>query len=142
MLQKVKRSMSARHSYVWFLLLSRLLLVAPRPSSGGAGDGEVADAAMKRRPRRGSRRCCSGRPTSIAPQVDGTTALHWAVRVDDLETGGPADPRRRERVGGEPRGRDAAAARRDERQRADARQADQGRRRSERAADAGPATPR
>ena len=32
-----------------------------------------------------------------APQVDGTTALHWAVQANDIETAGSVDPRGRKK---------------------------------------------
>ena len=106
-----------------------------------AAGSEVADAAMKRNS--DAVRALLQRKADVnAPQIDGTTALHWAVRVDDLEMADLLIRAGANVVGGEPRRRDAAAARRDERQRGDARQADQGRRRPERAADASTATRR
>src|SRR5437868_4365270 len=46
---------------------------------------EIADAAM--RGNKEAVRASLQRKVDVnAPQVDGTTALHWAVRADDLET--------------------------------------------------------
>jgi ankyrin repeat protein len=51
----------------------------------GAAGSELADAAMKRNS--GAVRSLLQRKADVnAPQIDGTTALHWAVRFDDLET--------------------------------------------------------
>ena len=62
-----------------FLFTAMLVTVSAR-----AATSEVADAAMK-----GSRdavRALLLRKADVnAPQIDGTTALHWAVRSDDLE---------------------------------------------------------
>src|SRR5688572_6584422 len=52
-------------------------------ASAGAATSEVADAAM--RGRLDAVRALVQRKADVnAPQVDGTTALHWAVRQDDL----------------------------------------------------------
>src|SRR5215475_12049153 len=45
---------------------------------------ELADAAMNRN-RDAVRSLLQKKADVNAPQVDGTTALHWAVRADDLE---------------------------------------------------------
>jgi len=50
-----------------------------------AGSSDVADAAMNRN-RDAVRSLLQKKADVNAPQVDGTTALHWAVRGDDLET--------------------------------------------------------
>ncbi len=51
----------------------------------GAASADVADAAM--RGNRDAVRALLQRKADVnAPQVDGTTALHWAARLDDLET--------------------------------------------------------
>src|SRR5215813_9604973 len=50
-----------------------------------AATSEVADAAMNRN-RDAVRSLLQKKADVNAPQVDGTTALHWAVRGDDLET--------------------------------------------------------
>ena len=70
-----------------------------------------------------------------APQIDGTTALHWAVQADDLETadlliraGANVSAANRD-------GRDAAASRHRQRKRGHDREAHQGRRRPQRPAD-------
>ena len=57
------------------------LLVAVK---AGAATSEVADAAMKGN-RDAVRTLLQRKADVSAPQIDGTTALHWAVRVDDLD---------------------------------------------------------
>jgi ankyrin repeat protein len=52
--------------------------------TASAATSEVADAA-KRRDRDGVRAALARKADVNAPQVDGTTALHWAVEHDDLE---------------------------------------------------------
>ena len=52
--------------------------------TAGAAPSEIADAAMKGN--RDAVRALLQRKADLnAPQIDGTTALHWAVRVDDLD---------------------------------------------------------
>jgi ankyrin len=51
----------------------------------GAAGTELADAAMKRNGE-AVRSLLQRKADVNAPQIDGTTALHWAVRLDDLET--------------------------------------------------------
>jgi ankyrin repeat protein len=53
-------------------------------SMASAATSEVADAA-RRRDRDGVRAALARKADVNAPQVDGTTALHWAVEHDDLE---------------------------------------------------------
>ena len=53
----------------------------------GAGRSDVADAAMKG-DRTAVRLLLQQKADVNAPQVDGATALHWAVYRDDLETAG------------------------------------------------------
>jgi ankyrin repeat protein len=60
-----------------------LLLVSTAGQAAAAGS-EVADAAMKQN-REAVRSLLQRKVNVNAPQVDGTTALHWAVRADDLE---------------------------------------------------------
>src|SRR5215468_8811914 len=50
-----------------------------------AASSDIADAAMKR-DRDAVRSLLQKKADVNATQVDGTTALHWAVRSDDLET--------------------------------------------------------
>src|SRR5436190_14818011 len=50
-----------------------------------AANSDVADAAMNRN-KTAVRSLLLKKADVNAPQVDGTTALHWAVRADDLET--------------------------------------------------------
>jgi ankyrin repeat protein len=73
--------------YATGCLLAAVLMWLP-PSGGSvaaAAASEVADAVMKGN--RAAVRALLARKADVnAPQVDGTTALHWAVRVDDLET--------------------------------------------------------
>jgi ankyrin repeat protein len=52
---------------------------------GAAGSADLADAAMKGN-RDAVRSLLLKKADVNAAQVDGTTALHWAVRADDLET--------------------------------------------------------
>ena len=71
--------MSLRH-----LLAGCVLALLVVPEVGAAGS-ELADAAMKQN--RDAVRSLLKRKADVnAPQLDGTTALHWAVRFDDLET--------------------------------------------------------
>ena len=60
------------------LALTASLICAASPS-------EVADAAMKGN-KQAVRSLIQQKANVNAPQSDGTTALHWAVRADDLET--------------------------------------------------------
>ena len=53
--------------------------------AAGAAGSEVADAVMKRN-REAARSLLQRKADVNAPQIDGTTALHWAVRLDDLDT--------------------------------------------------------
>src|SRR5262252_6842630 len=50
-----------------------------------AGSSDIADAAMSRN-KDAVRSLLLKKVDVNATQVDGTTALHWAVRADDLET--------------------------------------------------------
>ena len=59
-----------------------LLLLSALPAR--AATSEVADAAMKGN-RDAVRALLRRKADANAPQIDGTTALHWAVRVDDLD---------------------------------------------------------
>jgi uncharacterized protein len=64
----------------WILTCCALL-----PAAGLFGAGsDVADAAMKGN-REAVRSLLDRKADVNAPQVDGTTALHWAVEADDLE---------------------------------------------------------
>ncbi|HUG62172.1 MAG TPA: ankyrin repeat domain-containing protein [Methylomirabilota bacterium] len=60
------------------------LLAVLTAGDAAAAGSEVADAAMKQ-DREALRALLQRKADVNAPQVDGTTALHWAVRVDDLE---------------------------------------------------------
>ncbi len=53
--------------------------------SGFAAASEIADAAMNKNPQ-AVRALIQQKVDVNAPQADGTTALHWAARWDDLET--------------------------------------------------------
>jgi ankyrin repeat protein len=65
-------------------VLGSLLVAALLAARAGAATSEVADAAMKGN--RDAVRAALARKADVnAPQVDGTTALHWAVRADDGE---------------------------------------------------------
>src|SRR5262245_28219816 len=50
-----------------------------------AAGSDVADAAMRGN-KTALRTLLQKKADVNAPQVDGTTALHWAVRADDLES--------------------------------------------------------
>src|SRR5262249_45231152 len=50
-----------------------------------AASSDIADAAMNRN-KEAVRSLLQKKADVNAAQVDGTTALHWAVRADDLET--------------------------------------------------------
>src|SRR5712691_7910873 len=66
---------------MWMKCCGVVLLTA---SLLGAAASDVADAAMKGN--RDAVRSLLQRKADVnAPQTDGTTALHWAVRSDDLE---------------------------------------------------------
>ena len=61
-----------------------LAFLLAAPAAALAATSEVADAAMKAD--RAAVRAAIARKADVnAPQVDGTTALHWAVEHDDLE---------------------------------------------------------
>src|SRR5262249_20151177 len=76
--QEMKGTQEMKSTMRIALLLLPLTLTAAAPS-------EVADAVE--RGNREALRALLARKASVnAPQVDGTTALHWAVRSDDLET--------------------------------------------------------
>ena len=107
-----------------------LLVVGVAGVAGGAGRSDVADAVMKG-DKAALRALLQQKADVNAPQVDGATALHWAVYRDDVETRRPADWRRRQGRRGESRGRHAAGDGVALRQPADDRRAAQGRRRRE-----------
>jgi ankyrin repeat protein len=65
-------------------VLGSLLAAALFAVQAGAATSEVADAAMKGN-RDAVRAALARKADANAPQVDGTTALHWAVRADDGE---------------------------------------------------------
>ena len=76
---------------------------ACRRAAGRSRKRSAARRGRKgRRQRGGASRCCRSASTSTSPEPDGTTALHWAVRNDDLDARRPADSRRRQRQGREP----------------------------------------
>src|SRR5215510_12293940 len=61
------------------------LIVLLSGVNAGAAGSDLADAAMRQN-RNAVRQLLSQKVDVNAPQADGTTALHWAVRLDDLET--------------------------------------------------------
>jgi cytohesin len=66
-------------------LFGSCLLLLMAATSAAAAGSELADAVMKRNT--SQVRALLARKTDVnGRQVDGTTALHWAVRLDDLET--------------------------------------------------------
>jgi ankyrin len=60
------------------------LLVLLSAGEVRAANSDVADAAMKGN-REAVRSLLLRKADANAPQIDGTTAIHWAVRVDDLD---------------------------------------------------------
>src|SRR5262245_49976545 len=77
------KSRSIRSSAIrWFGLWSILLCSVARVGAAGSG---LADASMKQN-RDVVRQLLRQKVDVNAPQSDGTTALHWAVRLDDLDT--------------------------------------------------------
>ena len=65
-------------------VIGSCLLVALSAVAASAADSEVADAAMKGNG--DAVRALLLRKADVnAPQIDGATALHWAVRGDDVE---------------------------------------------------------
>jgi len=61
------------------------LIVLLTSATARAASSPMADAAMKQN-REAVRLLLRQKADVNAPQVDGTTALHWAVRLDDLDT--------------------------------------------------------
>ena len=62
-----------------------VVMLLPAAGVFGAAASDVADAAMKGN--KDAVRSLLQRKANVnTPQVDGTTALHWAVRADDIET--------------------------------------------------------
>jgi ankyrin repeat protein len=66
-------------------VLGGCLVVLLAAATAGAASSPLADAAMKQN-REAVRTLLRQKADVNAPQVDGTTALHWAVRLDDLDT--------------------------------------------------------
>src|ERR1051325_11145510 len=62
--------------------LSALLMFSQIAFSAGS---DIADAVMSKN-KDAVRSLLQNKVDVNSPQVDGTTALHWAVRADDLET--------------------------------------------------------
>jgi ankyrin len=69
------------------LVQSGVVLFLAVASLPGAPASDVADAAMNGN-KDAVRSLLQAKANVNAPQSDGTTALHWAVRADDLETAG------------------------------------------------------
>jgi len=67
------------------LLIGYIVAFSLSAVSVNAATGELADAAMARNALT-VRSLLQKKADVNAPQVDGTTALHWAVRYDDLDT--------------------------------------------------------
>src|SRR5438093_10605282 len=72
--------MRKRHVMMWCMAMA-LWMSAVDASAAGS---ELADAAMKGN-REAVRSLLQRNADVNAPQIDGTTALHWAARLDDLE---------------------------------------------------------
>ena len=67
------------------LLIGYIVAFSLSAVSVNAATSELADAAMARNALT-VRSLLQKKADVNAPQVDGTTALHWAVRYDDLDT--------------------------------------------------------
>ena len=63
-----------------------MLLLCATAFGRGAGKSDVADAAMKG-DKAALRALLQQKADVNAPQVDGATALHWAVYRDDIGDG-------------------------------------------------------
>ncbi|HMF93726.1 MAG TPA: ankyrin repeat domain-containing protein, partial [Vicinamibacterales bacterium] len=73
-----------RAHYLHAILAAALVALAARPAVA-AGKSDVADAMMKGE--KAALRMLVQRKADVnAPQVDGATALHWAVYQDDVES--------------------------------------------------------
>src|SRR2546430_11742709 len=72
----IMRGMITGSAAIIFFLVTTLIL--------GAGRSDIADAAMKG-DKAAIRTLIQQKADVNAPQVDGATALHWAVYKDDLE---------------------------------------------------------
>lgn len=66
------------------LAISLLAIAGGLACAGHAADSPVADAA-KKDDRAAVRSLIGAHADANAPQVDGTTALHWAAYIDDVE---------------------------------------------------------
>jgi len=73
----------SKSSVISFLLLS--LFMSANPVLAAGGDARLADAVM-RADRNAIRSLLQQKTDVNASQADGMTALHWAVRMNDLET--------------------------------------------------------
>src|SRR5437773_12006655 len=67
------------------LVVLSVLSSAPATSAAGAGDTRLAEAALQRHAP-ASRALLGQKVDVTARGPDGTPALHWAVRSDDLAT--------------------------------------------------------
>src|SRR5437762_6708336 len=84
--QKSSERMSLRSPKMYIRrLLGCCVVVLLSAATLSAAASELADAAMKGN-KQAVRALLLRKADVNAPQVDGTTALHWAVRADDLET--------------------------------------------------------
>jgi ankyrin repeat protein len=82
---------------------SLVMALLPGVSAGAEADSRLADAAMKR-DAAAVRSLLGQKADANAPGKDGTPALHWSVRANDLETAralvaGGADPKLANRYG-------------------------------------------
>ncbi len=82
----------------WVLALAGLCASAVTAPAAAAGRENPLAAAARRADAGAVRALLDGGADANAPEADGTTALHWAVRLDDLELAGlllgrGADPR-------------------------------------------------
>ena len=68
-------------SRLWWFPVALLSVAGPASAAGS----DVADAAMQGN-KEAVRSLIQKKANVNAPQIDGTTALHWAVQADDIET--------------------------------------------------------
>ena len=68
------------------LFAAILIGAALLPGRAGFAASDIADAVMNQDAAAGFERCSRRKQYVDAPQADGTTALHWAARWNDLET--------------------------------------------------------
>ena len=76
---------AGRHAWSRVIVSLVMALLSARGMTAAAADSPLADAAMKR-DMAAVRALLAQKVDVNAPGSDGTPALHWSVRADDLET--------------------------------------------------------